>query len=115
MNRELKDLFEIKQDETKTSKPVSQNVKTHIAIRLGVLILGTIVFFIAMNEAKGWDGLAYLIFMMVFHGLWFLFIIIETTVLQSKGKLVLRNINLIFVCALLLIYGITAAVFFGGS
>ncbi|PWN71734.1 hypothetical protein C1631_003680 [Chryseobacterium phosphatilyticum] len=115
MSPELRELFEIKQDGDKKALPSNQNVTRHILIRLAVLISGTIVFSIAMTEAKGWDGLAYLIFMMIFHGLWFLFIIIETTVLQSKNKLKLRNINLIFAGSILLLYGIAAALFFGGS
>ncbi|WP_061084683.1 hypothetical protein [Chryseobacterium indologenes] len=115
MSPELRELFEIKQGNEKKAEPGGQNVTRHILIRLAVLIFGTVVFAIAMSQAKGWDGLAYLIFMMIFHGLWFLFIIIEATVLQSKDKLALRNVNLIFAGSILMIYGIAAALFFGGS
>ncbi|WP_300689937.1 hypothetical protein [Chryseobacterium sp.] len=115
MSPELRELFEIKQDEETNKQPNNQNAINHILIRLAVIISGTIVFVIAMSRAKGWDGLAYLIFMMAFHGLWFLFIVIETVVLENKGKSRLRNVNLIFIGVLLLIYGIGAALLFGGS
>jgi len=115
MNRELRELFEIKQDEEKNIQPADQNVKNHILIRLAALIFGSIVFFIAMTQAKGWDVLGYLFFMMIFHAVWLLFIIIEMAILQSNEKLKLRNVNLTFTLILLLIYGIGAAVILGGS
>jgi hypothetical protein len=62
MSPELRELFEIKQGNEKKAEPGGQNVTRHILIRLAVLIFGTVVFAIAMSQAKGWDGLAYLIF-----------------------------------------------------
>ncbi|GEN69671.1 MULTISPECIES: hypothetical protein [Chryseobacterium] len=115
MNRELRELFEIKQDEEKSIQPTGQNVKKHILIRLAVLIFGSVAFLIAMSQAKGWDVLGYLFLMMIFHAVWLLFIIIEMVILQGSEKLKLRNVNLIFTLVLLLIYGIGSAVVFSGS
>ncbi|NIF04970.1 hypothetical protein F3J23_05900 [Chryseobacterium sp. Tr-659] len=113
MNPELRELFEIKQDDENNNKPVRQNVGTHIGIRLAVIILGTIGFFIGMIQAKGWGALGIAFFMMIFHALWLLFIIIETAVLQSNGKFKLRNVNLIFIAILLFIYALGALIFLG--
>ncbi|WP_185288612.1 hypothetical protein [Chryseobacterium lactis] len=106
MNPELRELFEIKQDDEKNSRPVNQNILIHIFIRLGVIILGTIGFGIAASNASGWGALGYAFYMMIFHALWLLFLIIETIVLQSSEKYRLRNVNFILIGALLLIYGI---------
>lgn len=107
MNPELRELFEIKQDDNKSSRPVvKQNVLIHVFIRLGVIILGTIGFGIAASNASGWGALGYAFYMMIFHALWLLFLIIETIVLQSSGKYKLRNANSILIGILLLIYGI---------
>ncbi|WP_223607690.1 hypothetical protein [Chryseobacterium sp. OSA05B] len=115
MNQELKELFEIKQEdkEKKVSQPTDQNVTNHILIRLAVMIIGTLGFGIAVNESQGWEGLALLIFMAIFHGVWLLYIIIEAVILQNKKKFILRNINLIFILILLLIYGIGGIFLFG--
>ncbi|MDQ0781977.1 hypothetical protein [Chryseobacterium sp. W4I1] len=118
MNSELRELFEIKQDDgkKKISKPDpgDQNVKKHITNRLAVFILGTICFVIAINTGKGsWEEVAFLIFMAIFHAIWLLFIIIEAVVLQSKKKFALRNINLIFILILLLTYFISGIFLFG--
>ena len=106
MNPELRELFEIKQDDEKNSRPVNQNILIHVFIRLGVIILGTIGFGIAASKENGWGVLGYVFYMMIFHGLWLLFLIIETIVLQSSEKYKLRNVNFIFIGVLLLIYGI---------
>ncbi|MET3037824.1 hypothetical protein ABXT08_17130 [Chryseobacterium sp. NRRL B-14859] len=113
MNSELRELFEIKEDEEKPNKPVSQNVGAHVVIRLAVIVLATIAFFFAMSQAQGWGALGIALYMVMFHALWLLFIIIETVVLQSNGKLKLRNVNLIFIGVLLFIYGIGAIMIFG--
>lgn len=107
MNPELRELFEIKQDDRKNSRPVvKQNVLLHVFIRLGIVILGTVIFSIAMSQASGWGAYGYLFYMLIFHGLWLTFLIIETIVLQSSGKYKLRNANSILIGILLLIYGI---------
>ncbi|KXH84489.1 hypothetical protein [Chryseobacterium kwangjuense] len=115
MSPELRELFEIKQEaeSKKTGQPASQNVANHLLIRLGIIIAGTIAFGVAISESKGWDGLGLLILMAAFHAVWLLFIIIETAILQSRNKFVLRNINLIFILILLLIYGIGGIFLFG--
>jgi hypothetical protein len=115
MNPEFRELFEIKQDDKENNLPAHEDVKKHIIIRLAVFILGSIVFFIGMSQAKGWDALGWLFFMMIFHAVWLLFIIIEAVILQGNGKSKLRNVNLIFTGVLLLIYGIGAALLFGGT
>ncbi|AZA83875.1 hypothetical protein C1637_13415 [Chryseobacterium lactis] len=114
MNPELRELFEIKQEDGNKKPITDHNVKKHIVIRLAVLVSGSIVFFIGMNEAKGWDGLGWFFFMMIFHALWLLFIIIEAVVLQGNGKTKLRDINVIFSIALIVLYAIGAALFLGG-
>lgn len=106
MSPELRELFEIKQDDEKSSHPIRQNVLIHVFIRLGVIILGTIGFGIAASNASGWGALGYAFYMMIFHALWLLFLIIETIVLQSSEKYKLRNANSILIGILLLIYGI---------
>lgn len=106
MSPELRELFEIRQDEEKSSRPVRQNVLIHVFIRLGMIILGTIGFGIAASKANGWGALGYAFYMMIFHALWILFLIIETIVLQSSEKYRLRNVNFILIGVLLLIYGI---------
>lgn len=115
MNSELRELFEIKQEDEqkKTGPPADQNAASHILIRLTVMIIGTLAFAIVINDAKGWDGLALLILMAVFHAVWLLFIIVEAVILQNKKKFTLRNINLIFILVLLLIYGIGGIFLFG--
>ncbi|MDP9959894.1 hypothetical protein [Chryseobacterium lathyri] len=118
MNSELKELFEIKQEdkgkEKKTGKITDQNVKKHIATRLAVFILGTICFVIAIIEGKGgWEEVAFLILMAIFHAIWLLFIIIEAVVLHSKKKLALRDTNLIFILVLVLTYCISGIFLFG--
>lgn len=115
MNSELRELFEIKQEDEnkKTGQPVRQNVAGHILIRLGFIIAGTIFFGIIISNSKGWDGIGLLFLMIIFHAVWLLFIIIEAVILQSRNKLVLRNINLIFILILLLIYGIGGIFLFG--
>ncbi|MGG5207814.1 hypothetical protein ACQWU4_02620 [Chryseobacterium sp. MIQD13] len=118
MNPELRELFEIKQEDKEKDKKISkvtdQNVKSHITTRLAVFILGTICFVIAINEEKGgWEEIAFLIFMAIFHGLWLLFIIIEAVILQRKKKFILRNINLAFILILLLTYFISGIFLFG--
>ncbi len=40
MNPELRDLFEIKQNEEKSRQPSQQNVWRHIIIRLAVIVPG---------------------------------------------------------------------------
>lgn len=106
MNPELRELFEIKQDEEKNKKPSHQNIWKHILIRLSVVVLGTIVFFIIMSKASGWGAFGFAVYMLIFHVLWLLFIFIEAIVLQSNEKYQLRNVNFIFIGILLLIYGI---------
>lgn len=106
MSPELRELFEIKQDDKKSNRPVNQNVLLHVFIRLGIVILGTIGFAIAMSQASGWGAYGYLFYMLIFHGLWLLFLIIETIVLQNNEKHKLRNVNFILIGILLLIYGI---------
>ncbi|KFF21819.1 hypothetical protein [Chryseobacterium sp. JM1] len=115
MSPELRKLFEIKQEdeEKKISQPTDQNVKNHILIRLAVLITGTLGFAFLINGAEGWGAVALVIFMAIFHGIWLLYIIIETMILQSKKKFILRNINLVFILILLLIYGIGSIFLFG--
>ncbi|PKF75905.1 hypothetical protein [Chryseobacterium sp. PMSZPI] len=113
MNPELRELFEIKQDDEKNNQPTNQNVTTHIITRLALIIFGTLGFVIAMTQAKGWDALGYFFFMMIFHAVWLLFIIIETIFLQGSGKVKLRNVNLVFISVLLIIYGIGSGVFLG--
>lgn len=75
------------------------------------MIIGTLTFAIVINVAKGWDGLALL--MAAFHAVWLLFIIVEAVILQNRKKFMLRNINLIFVVILLLIYGVGGIFLFG--
>ncbi|MCT2564230.1 hypothetical protein [Chryseobacterium herbae] len=117
MNKELRELFEIKQEdkEKKVSQPTDQNIKNHILIRLAVVIIGTLgfVFLININESQGWEVVALLIFMAIFHAIWLLYIIIEAMILQSKKEFILRNINLVFILILLLIYGIGGIFLFG--
>lgn len=118
MNSELKELFEIKQDDVKKKiskpDPGDQNVKKHITNRLAVFIFGTICFVIAVNAGKGgWEAIAFLIFMAIFHAIWLLFIIIETVVLHNRKKFILRNINLIFILVLLSTYFISGIFLFG--
>lgn len=115
MSPELRELFEIKQNEENNKQPVSQNVTNHIVIRLAVIVFGSIIFLIAMSQAEGWGGLIFVFSMMIFHALWLLFIIIEAVILQGNGKFKLRNVNLIFTGTLLLLYSIGAALLFGGS
>lgn len=112
MSPELRELFEIKEEKKKNNPPARQNVGTHVSIRLTIIILGTIAFFIAMSEASGWGVLGVAIYMVIFHSLWFLFILIEAIVLQSIEKLKLRNANLTLSGILLLIYGIAAIMIF---
>lgn len=115
MSPELRELFEIKQeDKEKTvSQPTDQNVTNHILIRLAVLFTGTLGFSFLINGADGWGALAMVIFMAIFHAVWLLYIIIEAVILQSKKKLMLRNINLVFILILLLIYSIGGIFLFG--
>ncbi|REC76359.1 hypothetical protein DRF60_13400 [Chryseobacterium elymi] len=118
MNSELKELFEIKQEDKdkdkKISKPTDQNIKKHITTRLAVFILGTICFVIAIMEGKGvWEEIAFLIYMALFHAIWLLFIIIEALVLHCNKKLTLRNTNLIFILVLVLTYFISGIFLFG--
>ncbi|MFP3831591.1 hypothetical protein [Chryseobacterium sp. SIMBA_028] len=112
MSPELRTLFEIKEEKKKNNPPARQNVGTHVLIRLAVLILGTIAFSIAMSLASGWAILGIAIYIVIFHSVWFLFILIEAIVLQSNEKLKLRNANLILSGILLLIYGIAAIMIF---
>lgn len=112
MSPELRELFEINEEKKKNNLPARQNVTAHVLIRLAVLIFGTIAFSIAMSLASGWGVLGVAIYMVIFHSLWLLFIIIEAIVLQSNEKLKLRNVNLIFSGTLLLIYGIAAIMIF---
>ncbi|WP_106917564.1 hypothetical protein [Chryseobacterium aurantiacum] len=112
MSPELRELFEIKEEKKKNNPPARQNVTNHVLIRLVVLIFGTIAFSFAMSEASGWAVLGVAIYMVAFHSLWFLFILIETIVLQSNEKLKLRNANLTLSGILLLIYGIAAIMIF---
>lgn len=117
MSPELRELFEIKQEDgnRKTSTPADQNVKKHLTTRLAVFILGTICFIIAINAGGkgGWEEIAFLIFMALFHAAWLLFIIIEIVILQTRKKLILRNINLVFIVILVLTYFISGIFLFG--
>lgn len=109
MNSELRELFEIKQEDQnkKISQPPSdQNMIDHMIVRLAVIIIVTLVFGIAINEAKGWDGLALLMLMAVFHTVCLIFMIVEAVILHNRKKFILRNVNLVFILILLLIYGI---------
>ena len=108
MDPELKELFELKDEKEETGIPKTpeQNVVKHILIRIAVLIAGTIGFGIAMGEERGWGVLGYLLFMMVFHALWAIIMLIEALVLQSNNKLILRNTNFGLIVSLLFIYGL---------
>ncbi|MDR6923619.1 MULTISPECIES: hypothetical protein [Chryseobacterium] len=108
MDPELKELFELKdeKEETGTPKIPEQNVIKHVLIRLAVLIVGTIGFGIAMSQEQGWGVMGYLLFMMAFHAIWAIFMIIEALVLQSNKKLILRNTNFALIAGLLFIYGL---------
>ncbi|MDR2236977.1 MAG: hypothetical protein LBE92_12720 [Chryseobacterium sp.] len=117
MDPELRELFELKDDNNEKGdrKPPEQNVLRHATIRLAVFIAGTIVFGIAMSQAKGWGALGILMYMMIFHAVCLLFIIIETPILKSNNKPALANVNIIFIVILLLIYGISAISIFGAN
>ncbi|WES99126.1 hypothetical protein P2W68_05785 [Chryseobacterium arthrosphaerae] len=109
MSPELRELFEIRQDEEKSRQPSQRNIWKHIIIRLAVIVAGTIVFFIIMSKASGWGAFGFALYMLIFHVLWFLFIFIEAIVLQNNEKYKLRNVNFIFMGILLLLYGIVFA------
>lgn len=108
MDPELKELFELKDEKEETGIPKTpeQNVVKHVLIRLAVLIAGTVGFGIAMNDEYGLGAVGYLLFMLVFHVLWAVIMIIEALVLQSNNKLILRNTNLGLIVGLLFIYGL---------
>ncbi|MGK6340882.1 hypothetical protein ACMGDK_01505 [Chryseobacterium sp. DT-3] len=105
MDHELKELFEIKEDDNKVfvseEKP---NIVKHILIRLAILIAGTIGFIVVVFNANGWDVLGYLIFMFAFHAVWFVCILIEAFILNINKKYILRNTNLICTAVILVLY-----------
>lgn len=110
MNPELRELFEIK-EEPEQRKPAQQNVILHVIIRLGILLAGSLLFLVMMIQAKGWDGLGFLVYAMIFHFAWFVFLVIETLILESRNKSKLRNVNLIFISLFLIFYGVIAVLF----
>ena len=104
MDKELRELFEIKEDEKILVSKEKPDIVKHILIRLGILIAGTIGFIIVILNANGWDVLGYLIFMFGFHALWLVCILIESFILHINKKYILRNTNLIFTAAMLVLY-----------
>ena len=104
MDKELKELFEIKEDEKILVSEEKQDTRKHILIRLGILIAGTIGFIVIILNSNGWDVLGYLIFMFAFHAVWLVGILIETFILHINKKYILRNTNLIFTAVMLVLY-----------
>ncbi|UWX61646.1 hypothetical protein N0B40_05045 [Chryseobacterium oranimense] len=104
MDQELRDLFEIKEDEKILVSEEKPDIIKHILIRVGILVAGTIGFTVVILNASGWDVLGYLIFMFAFHAVWFVGILIESIILYINRKYILRNTNLIFTAAMLVLY-----------
>ncbi|MGC5743685.1 hypothetical protein [Chryseobacterium sp. NFX27] len=104
MNNELRELFEIKEDDKISVSEKKQNILKHVLIRLAIFIAGTAGFTAVIVSANGWDVLGYLIIMFAFHGVWFVGILIETFILHINGKYILRNANLIFLAVVLTLY-----------
>lgn len=105
MDNELRELFEIKEDDhtifVSEKKP---NTAKHILIRLAIFIAGTIGFTAVIFNANGWDVLGYLIIMFAFHAIWFFCILIEALILHINNKYILRNANLKFSAVVLILY-----------
>ncbi|KFF01547.1 hypothetical protein [Chryseobacterium luteum] len=104
MDKELRNLFEIKEDDKINVSENKQNILKHILIRLAIFIAGTIGFTAVIFSVSGWDVLGYLIIMFAFHVVWFVCILIEALILHVNGKYILRNANLIFSVVILILY-----------
>mgnify|MGYP001087764424 CR=1 FL=1 len=104
MDKELRELFEIKEDEKILVSEEKPNIAKHILIRLSIFIAGTIGFTVIILNSSGWDVLGYLIFMFAFHVIWFIGILIETFILHINKKYILQNTNLIFLAAVVIFY-----------
>ncbi|WP_143754162.1 hypothetical protein [Chryseobacterium sp. 52] len=106
MDKDLKELFEIKEYDKIEVSEKKPNIVKHILIRLAIFMVGTIGFTMVILSARGWDVLGYLIIMFAFHAIWFVCILIEALILHINKKYILRNTNLIFSAVALVFYGI---------
>lgn len=113
MNPEIRELLEIKSDNEDKITQSNQNVLIHTLIRLGVLVVITIGIINAADLGRGSDIFGYLLSIVIFHGVWFIYIIIETIILNSNKKAKLRNVNLIFIGIILLVYLPVFIIIFG--
>lgn len=94
---EIYDLLEINTPENDFQRfDASQNWGKHLLIRVFSIIgiIGGILIFTELENFGVNDSIAILLGCVAIFFIWFLFICIETIVLQVRKKTVLRNINL---------------------
>jgi len=94
---EIYDLLEINTPENDFQRfDASQNWGKHLLIRVFSIIgiIGGILIFSELENFSVNDSIAILLGCVAIFFIWFLFICIETIVLQVRKKPVLRNVNL---------------------
>lgn len=97
---EIYDLLEINTPENDFQRfDASQNWGKHLLIRVFSIIgiIGCILIFTELENFGVNDSIAILLGCVAIFFIWFLFICIETIVLQVRKKPVLRNINLVII------------------
>lgn len=97
MNKDLNELFEIKNSNEGDKAKTSANFIKHVGMRILILILGVSVFLLLMQlpSMSMNNGVGLLYMSIFFPILWLIYLFFETIYFLHKKEYSLRNANLI--------------------